>query len=69
MPKRPRRIWVLLHHHAHGVDVHVAAAESEDKLPDEAALIAQGGETLEEDKDEWTEWVGPFDPEEQTDDD
>lgn len=54
------KVWVLLHHHKHGVDVWPVRAETEAALPEPADFIDSKGSKFEPEKDEWTEWRGPF---------
>ena len=55
-------LWILIHHHRHGVDVLPIEAENEAALPDPEATIAAAGSELDTDPegDEWTEWAGPW---------
>ena len=55
------KLWILEHHHKHGVDVFPVYAEAQTDLPEPAELIKAGGSSLEPSDEEWTEWVGPFD--------
>lgn len=55
------RVWVLIHHHRHGVDVWPVRAETEAALPEPEDYIAlQHGKFEPDREDEYTEWRGPF---------
>lgn len=56
----PCQIWVGLHHHRHGVSVHVLSQQEEPSEEEVIAAIEKAGEEYEEDADEWLEVVGPF---------